>query len=78
MTLQQIAGWVYERGNMKRRYDCMNDGDHYLLTFENGETYEYKTTYDRGWSAKTAEIKLNGITANITKYIWQGFSYRAA
>lgn len=75
-TMQEIREWCNEHVTMKSRLDYYTGAaDHYILTFENGDTYEYN---DRGdaWK-KTVEIKLNGELVNVTNYEYHNFGWRA-
>lgn len=75
-TLQEIREWCNEHAEMRSRLDYYTGADdHYILTFENGDTYEY---HSRGnyWK-KTVEVKLNGELVNVTDFEYHNFGWRA-
>ena len=60
---RQIDSWLKSHGNMKFRLDMFPEtACHYLITYENGDTYESQVVGPTsGWHT---EIKINGV-------IWQ-------
>lgn len=73
MTIEQITEWIVERNTMRRSTEYIDD-NHYRISYPNGDTYEFCQVFD-GMFDKTVTIKINGETANISRYTWDGNVY---
>ena len=62
MTKQQIAQWLNAHSDEKRQYTYFT-GDHYRITFANGDTYEHERK-DINANDFIATISINGAVAS--------------
>ena len=58
MDFNQLLEWCRGRENLKRDYTWYND-QHYKITFENGETYEWQRQNMEHWDY-IVTVWLNG------------------
>lgn len=66
MTEKQIFDWCMSHGELKRVYTWFSDC-HYRITFENGESYEWRREEEKS-NVYTVTTWINGAAALRVRY----------
>lgn len=74
-TMQDVKQFCEEHSPQRMTImQYIGADDHYIMTFESGDTYEYHAHGD-GWK-KTVHVILNGQRENVTEYEYHNFGWR--